>query len=404
MQLSKPEAAGFSSQRLQRINQIMQRHVDAGDAAGMITSVARYGKTVHLAKFGLVDVDANRPMQFDTIFRLASMTKPVTSAAAMLLYEEGAFHLNTPISEFIPAFKNVEVFVRQTDSGLELEPLRSEITFRHLFTHTAGLTYGFPDSDHPIDQLYFHDMWELAQQVTPLTLRRMAERMTRMPLMFQPGARWNYSLSIDLIGHLIEIISGQTLDVFMRERLFEPLGMVDTAFWNPPEKRERQAPMYACQDDPLKLPIQLAPIFAGDEPPPFLSGGGGLFSTLSDYSRFAQMLGNGGELDGVRLFSPKTVAMWSANQAPLEALPYGVTPTDLYHLGYGYSLGTRVLLDVAQSGCAGSAGEFGWDGAFSSFFWVDPKESLYGIMMMQEGLKNHLHKQFKQLVYQALVA
>ena len=403
MQLTTPEQAGFSSSRLKRIDPLMQGYVDRGELAGMIATVARSGQTVYLEKFGLMDREAGKPMQLDAIFRIASMTKPITSAAAMMLYEEGHFHLNTPVSKFIPAYKNAKVLARETESGPELADAEREVAFRHLFTHTAGLSYGWNEND-PVDKLYREASRKAqADGMTP-TLKNAMEALAQLPLAFQPGARWRYSMSIDMLGYLVELISGLPFDVFLEERLFKPLGMADTAFHVPAGKQDRVAAVYGHAPDKEGLQRNDMPL--PTQPPSYVAPGGGLFSTLDDYARFCQMLVNGGELDGARILSPKTVAMFSQNQAPLEALPYGFAAgEDLYHAGYGYSLGTRVLMDVSKTGQAGSAGEFGWDGAFNTYFWIDPRESLYGLLMVQHGPNAYypIAQQFKQLTYQALV-
>ncbi len=406
---TSPESVGFSSERLSRITSLLQGYVDRGELPGMIATVARQGQTVYFEKVGWMDCEARKPMCDDAIFRIASMTKPITSVAIMLLYEEGHFHLNTPIAKFIPAFKDAKVFVCATGSGVELAPLQQDITFRHLFTHTSGLSYGFDPQD-PVDQMYRAISRRLVDANLAMTNKRLVDELTRLPLAFQPGTQWRYSMSIDVLGYLIEVISGLPLEVFLEERLFKPLGMVDTRFYIPPEQADRLVTLYGRPEpesglqriDRLEPPLQ-APF----EPPTWASGGGGLMSTVHDYARFAQMLVNGGELEGVRLLSPKTVALYSLNHAPEEALSCGFW-NDLYHWGYGYSLGTRVLMNVSRSGTAGSVGEFGWDGAFSTYFWVDPQESLYGLLMLQYSpnpynLAHTLHQQFKQLTYQALM-
>jgi len=394
---------GMSAERLARISRMLQRYVAQQTVAGIVATVARRGQTVYLEKFGYADLEAAAPMEFDTIFRIASMTKPITAVAAMMLYEEGWFDLNTFVHEFIPAFKDLKVFVRQTKAGPELEPLARPITFRHLFTHTAGLSYGFDPQD-PVDRLYHEAGATLLHFYAPgarFTNKDVVDALTRLPLAFQPGAHWRYSLSIDVLGYLVELISGKPLDVFLRERIFEPLGMADTDFYVPPAKLSRLAKIYCT--DPSGTGLARVDLPVPTEPPAFLSGGGGLFSTIGDYSRFAQMLVNGGELNGVRLLSPRTVALMEMNQAPAEALPYEQSAGSLKNAGYGYGLGMRVLTDVAASGRAGSVGEFGWDGAFATYFWVDRKEALYGLLMTQhQAWSFPLHQQFKILTYQAL--
>jgi CubicO group peptidase (beta-lactamase class C family) len=408
MNITKIESVGFSPARLARINTLMQRYVDDGKLAGIIATVARRGQTAYMEKFGMMDIEANKPMQFDAIFRIASMTKPITSVAIMMLYEEGHFHLNTPISNFIPDFKDVKVFVGEGESeSYYWTDLERPITFRHLFTHTAGLSYGWNEND-PVDRQYQKAQKESGSDPRKATVKDMVEGLTKLPLAFQPGTKWRYSYAIDVLGYIVEVISGKPLDEFLKERLFEPLGMTDTDFYVPEAKADRLCALYGHPNSPDKLELIEAPAHSQRfQKPAFLSGGGGLVSTIHDYARFAQMLANGGELDGVRVLSPTTVALYSINHAPEAALPYGFAAgEDLYHWGYGYSLGTRVLMDVSKTGIAGSVGEFGWDGAFSTYVWIDPKEALYGLMMLQHAPNAYypIAQQFKQLTYQALIA
>jgi CubicO group peptidase (beta-lactamase class C family) len=397
-------ASSISTTRLQRITAMLQTYLDQQQLAGMAALVSHRGRVVYENSMGMMDLEAAKPMQLDTIFRIASMTKPVTSVAAMLLYEQGAFHLNTPVSKFIPSFKDVEVFVSETSDGLQLEKLAGPLTMRHLFTHTSGLGYA-NDPQHPVDRLY-QQRPEFGPHRDPsTTLKDIVLALTRLPLKFQPGTRWHYSLSIDVIGHIVEIISGQPLDRFFEQNLFKPLTMPDTAFYVPAEKTGRVAEVYGHVDGQPNLQrIENLFVKTLPQPPTYLNAGGGLFSTLHDYARFAQMLVNGGELDGVRLLSPTTVAMMETNQAPAAALPYGFAENDLYHAGYGYSLGMRVLMEVAASGMAGSEGEFGWDGAFSTYFWIDRHEQLFGVLMVQHSPNAYypIANQFKALAYQAL--
>lgn len=401
------ETFGFSTERLGRISTLMQRYVDDGKLAGVIATVARRGQTAYMEKFGMMDIEANKPMQFDAIFRIASMTKPITSVAIMTLYEEGHFHLNTPVTEFIPGFKDARVFVGEgKNGGYYWTDLERPITFRHLFTHTAGLSYGWNEND-PVDRQYQKAQQESGIDMRKATMKDLIESLTRLPLAFQPGTKWRYSYAIDVLGYIVEVISGKPLDVFLKERLFEPLGMVDTDFYIPEAKADRLCALYGHPNNEPTLQRIDMPVHGQQfQRPAFLSGGGGLVSTIHDYARFAQMLASGGELDGARILSPTTVALYSINHMPEAALPYGFAEgEDLYHWGYGYSLGTRVLMDVSKSGIAGSVGEFGWDGAFSTYVWIDPKEALYGLLMLQHQPNTYypIAPQFKQLAYQALM-
>ncbi len=399
-------ASSISKTRLERITTLLQRYVDDKKIAGASALVSHQRQVAYERCVGLRDREANKPVERDTIFRIASMSKPVTSVAAMLLYEEGAFHLNTPVSKFIPGFADTPVYVKEEDGKLVTERLKMPLTMRHLFTHTSGMTYGW-DAKHPVDRLY---QAEPAAKPQPpgstLTLKDTVEALTKLPLKFQPGTHWEYSLSIAVIGHIVEIISGQRLDQFLCERLFKPLGMTDTEFYVPKEKMPRLATMYGHPPDNATLQrIESTFLTVFNEPPVYLIPDGGLLSTLPDYARFAQMLVNGGELDGVRYLSPTTIAMMETNQTPLQALPYGFAENDLYHAGYGYGIGMRVLMDPAATGQYGTVGEFGWDGAFSTYFWIDRKEQLFGLLMLQHHPNAYypIANEFKALVYQALI-
>ena len=291
--------------------------------------------------------------------------------------------------------------MRVTANDMDTEPQKTVLSMRHLFTHTSGISYGDGPND-PVDALYREAMHKY-QYGAPLSNEELVADLAAIPLGFQPGSRWRYGFSIDVIGRLVEVISGKSLDVFLKERIFDPLGMTETGFTVPLKNTTRVASVYRApapgQMDLIREPF---PYLAKSIV--FQSGGGGLASTLHDYARFAQMLVNGGELDGVRLLSPRTVSLMEMNHAPAQVLPYGFTAGSLKHAGYGYGLGMRVLMDVSASGSDGSVGEFGWDGAYATYFWIDRKEQLYGLLMTQ--LSNNpypLHKEFKTLTYQAIV-
>jgi CubicO group peptidase (beta-lactamase class C family) len=371
--------------------------------AGISAGIARRGKDVWRDRFGWLDREAGRPMTDDAIFMIFSMTKPVTGLAAMILYEEGAFDLNTPIARFAPAFRDTPVFAGEKDGGMILAPLDRDITYRDLFTHTSGMSYGWDDT--PVDRAYRAVSERLERAGTPMTNARLIEEMAKLPLRWQPGTQWGYGMSTDVIGALIEIISGNTLADFMAERIFRPLGMADTAFHLPTEKEPRRAVAYGAIAPDVGF-RRLEEFRPPPAPPHFLSGGGGLVSTLEDYTRFAQMLANGGALDGVRILGPSTTALFSLNLMAPGLKLVGADARDPRHEGYGFSLATRVLVDVSASGCAGNAGEFGWDGMLNTYFWVDPREALTGVLMLQRSPSGlvALHREFKQTVYQALVA
>ncbi|MBN1888592.1 MAG: beta-lactamase family protein [Thermoflexales bacterium] len=397
-----PEELGFSSTRLNRMSAVMQRYVDNGQLSGGVAMVGCQGRTVYLDKFGQADIEAGKAVEFDTLFQVASMTKAVTVVAAMMLYEEGYFDLNTPVHAFIPSFKTLKVLARQTEHGLELVDLERDMTFRHLFTHTSGLSYGFDEND-PIDAFYRQSSERLGKEGIKMTSQVMIEQLAQAPLAFQPGSQWRYSMAIDVLGYIVEQISGLALDEFFQTRIFEPLGMVDTAYYVRRKKAERLAVIYEYVDKSGKLKPIKAPV--PKRRPAFPSGGAGLISTVGDWARFAQMLVNGGELDGMRLLSPRTVGLMEMNHASEALLPIRFYPADLRNEGYGLGLGMRVLMDVSRAGRAGSVGTFGWDGAFGTDFWIDRKESLFGLLLLQHYPNNRfpIHQQFKALVYQAML-
>ncbi len=395
MELSTPEELGFSAKRLERINTTMQRYVDQKTLAGIVTLVARRGKVVHFEKLGYQDIATSKPIELDTIFRIYSMTKPITSVALMMLFEQGLVRLTDPVAKFIPEFGKVMVLVGQDG----LTDLEREITIQDLLRHTAGLSYGgYEDTHDPIDKLY--DQVDL----TPpdITNKEMVRRITELPLANQPGQAWRYSVATDVVGHVVEVISDMSLGEFFEEKIFKPLGMADTAFTVPLEKVDRLATLYGKTDeDPLGL-IDVAT--GGDYFNTRLElGGAGLVSTAADYLRFAQLVLNKGELDGVRLLGPKTVELMTANHLPPALLPMAMGEEQMPGLGFG--LGFSVMMDVAQSGWMGSVGLHGWGGWASTHFWVDPEEQLIGILMLQyiPSGTYPIRTDFRTLVYQALV-
>ena len=402
------EAAGMSAKRLERIRPAMQAYVDRGVYAGVNTLIARRGKVVHAGQFGWRDKEAGSAMTADTIFRLYSMTKPIVCVALMTLLEEARFTLIDPLAKYIPAFGGVKVL--ETDGRL-VDPVRP-IMLRDLMTHMSGLTYHFVD-ESDVGKMYNEGKLLDAQ----CSLEAAIDDLARFPLAFQPGTRWRYSVGIDVAARVIEVISGRPLGVFLRERLFEPLGMADTAFAVPPEKRSRLAAMYGRPDVIAAGPtvrseleawskgvndrLDVSRSYPVDSPDVFMRGGHGLFSTIGDYFRFAQMLANGGELDGTRILGRKTLELMHLNYVPAALLPLDIGGLPL--LGYGFGLGSRVLMDVAQSGAPGSAGEFGWSGAAKTTYWVDPKEELVGLFMTQSMMSFDLPEfDLRALAYQAI--
>jgi CubicO group peptidase (beta-lactamase class C family) len=397
MNIVSPEAVGFSSARLARINTVMQRYVDQRKLAGMVTLVARRGQVVHLETCGMADIESDSPMRRDTLFRIYSMTKPITSAAVLMLFEEGQFQLSDPIADFIPAFGDVKVLDNSAGSGVRyVDPVRP-ISIRDLLTHTAGLSYGFDENVY-IDYLYRERVYSLRQNGADPTLEELIGAIAKLPLAHQPGSAYRYSFATDVLGLLVQAVAGMPFEEFLRQRIFEPLGMVDTGFHVPSEQIGRFAANYG-PDQEHGLAVVDAPAtsqFARPTRAP--SGGGGLVSSIGDYLRFAQMLLNQGELDGVRLLGRKTVELMASNH-----LSAGVHPFDEAHNGFG--LGVSVLLDPAQAQNLGSVGSFGWGGAANTKFWIDPREELIGILMLQ-FMPNDTYPvgpNFRTLVYQALV-
>ena len=375
-----PDEVGMDCARLDRIEGYLQRHVDAGRLPGYLVAVTRRGQVAYLAAGGQRHIEDALPAQPDTLFRIYSMTKPITSVAAMMLYEQGAFELNDPIAKFIPAFANTRVYVAGSDLKQVTEPVTEPIRIRHLLTHTSGLTYGFHRT-HPVDALYRAAGHELT---TPAGMDSAAlcEQWASFPLLFQPGSEFNYSVSTDVIGRLVEVLSGQSLGEFFAERILGPLGMADTAF-GLEQPTDRLARLYLTTPDGLAPGDQLGVVVPR---PAFESGGGGLLSTAYDYHRFTQMLLGGGELDGVRLLGPRTVALMRRNHIPggvdLETFGrplYAETPLR----GVGFGLGFSMVLDPVAYGTLASVGDYGWGGAASTAFWVDPAEELTCLFFTQ---------------------
>lgn len=398
MNIARPEAQGFSSQRLARINTTMQRYVDEQKLAGVVTLVARRGQVVHLEKFGMADIEAGAPMELDTLFRIYSMTKPITSAAVLMLFEEGRFRLTDPVGDYIPAFRNVKVLDYTPGVALRtVGPIRP-ITIHDLLTHTAGLSYGF-DEDLYTDELY-RKLWQTLDTDPTFTLADWVEEIAKLPLVHQPSTRYRYSTATDVLGYLVQVVSGLPFETFLQERIFAPLGMGDTAFYAPEEKLQRLAANYGPREEGGLKVIDAPRTSRFARPTKHPSGGGGLVSTASDYLRFAQLLLSKGELDGVRLLGRKTVELMTTH-----ALPAGVYLDNDPASGVGFGLGVSVLLDVGRGKMLGSVGNYGWGGAANTNFWIDPQEQLIGILMTQFMPSNTypVTADFRISVYQALV-
>jgi len=354
---------------------------------------------------GDMDIETGRALAPDSIFRIYSMTKPITSVAAMMLYEEGRFQLDDPISRFLPAFANPQVFTGGSARKPETVAAERPITFRDLFTHTSGLTYGFMGTS-PVDAMY--RLNGLDGGTTQHSTAEFINSLAQMPLQFQPGTRWNYSMSTDVLGHLVEVIAGQPLDDFFRTRIFDPLGMVDTGFSVPDRDADRLTTNYSKRKDG-SLQIADAPATSRYlKPRKFLSGGGGLVGTAADYLRFCGMLLNRGELDGARLLGRKTVDYMTCNHLPsggdLTSMGQAVFSETSYD-GIGFGLGFSVMLDPAKAQVIGSPSEYAWGGMASTMFWIDPQEELTGLLMTQlmPSSSYPLRREMKVLTYQALI-
>jgi CubicO group peptidase (beta-lactamase class C family) len=406
MATTTPASAGMSAERLDRLHRGMQAFVDRRDVSGIITLLARDGKVVDVNAVGLQDVASNRPMKTDTIFRIASMSKPITSVAVMMLLEEGRLQLTDPISRYIPAFKDMKVVTRN-EAGVEtMVPARRPITIRDLLTHRSGLTYGFLDRS-TVGEAYRKGAVSDGLTSTEGTIGENIDKLAQAPLVSQPGAEYHYSLGVDVLGRLVEVVSGTTFDVFLRDRIFKPLQMVDTAFAVPEDQWSRFATVYTPDTTggvrPMKDPETfgttfMSPVAFYKIPKKYFSGGAGLVSTAADYARFAQMLLNGGELDGVRLLSPKTIELMTTSHT--SDLPPGSAGGP----GANFGLGFRVVTDLGATQTLGSVGSYGWSGIYGTTFWVDPQEKLVAVMMVQRYPGSPVAAAFQTLAYQALTA
>lgn len=402
----EPKDVGLDAARLDRIGAHFRRYVDDGRLPGWSLAVSRNGKLAHVDAYGHADIEQGTPMALDTIVRIYSMTKPITAVAALMLWEEGAFELKDPVSRFIPSFADAKVWRGGSVTSPVLTPQTEAMTVADLFMHTAGLTYGFLYA-HPVDDLYRRAGFEWGVP-GGADLADVCDRIAALPLLFQPGSEWNYSMATDVLGRVVEVASGRRLDEFMRERIFEPLGMVDTAFSAPEADHHRVATLYGAAPGTRKA-IPLAAMGQGALTPPlFLGGGGGLVSTLGDYRRFAEMLLWRGELGGVRLLGPRTVDFMATNHLPGDAdltafgrALFSETAFD----GVGFGLGVSVTLDPVKAKVPDSPGSFGWGGAASTSFFVDPLEDLTAVFMTQllPSSTHPLRSQLKQLIHQAII-
>jgi len=402
--LVSPDQVGLSAARLARISAWMKGWVDSGKLPGLLVAVMRKGELAFAETYGRADVERNKPVRPDTIYRIYSMTKPLTSTAIMMLYEEGRFQLDNPISRFIPAFANSRVCVGGSRGKLDTVPAERDITFRDLLSHTSGLTYGFMEAT-PVDALY-RSKNGVDFQTATTSLKDVVERLATFPLIAQPGKAWNYSVSTDVLGYLVEVISGQPFEKYLVENVIKPLGMVDTDFFVPESKHDRFSANYQAGaggkleviDDPTKSRYL--------KPRTVNSGGGGLVSTASDYLRFCKFMLNKGELDGVRLLGRKTVELMTMNHLRGDMADMG-TPrwSESTAEGIGFGLGFSVTLDPAKAHIVGSRGEFSWGGAASTTFWCDPTEDMAVVMLTQlmPSTTYPIRRELRVLAYQAIV-
>ncbi len=410
-----PEDVGMSSERLERIGEVVGAHVKSGAVPGAVAMIAREGKVVYTDAWGMADKEEGDAMKPDTIFRIYSMSKPITSVALMMLFEEGKFQLQDPVGKYIPELMEMEVVANEDDrvsqpglnfpdtdpdsapgptpkGTIDTVPARRPMTVQDLLRHTAGFTYGFFGST-PVDKRYIAS----GILVRDKNIEDTVNKLSKIPLLYQPGEKWHYSVSVDVQGRLIEVLSGMPFDKFLEERIFEPLDMVDTAFYVPEDKMDRFAQMYSPNGKGGLVPSDPNMSRNYVVAPTLFSGGGGLVSTANDYMRFSQMLLNGGELDGNRLISRKTLELMTADH--LEGIQDGIGN------GYTFGLGFAVAQDLGLIGGLTSPGEFNWGGAAGTKFWVDPEEDLIGVWMIQilphTGLP--FGDEFKNLTYQAII-
>jgi CubicO group peptidase (beta-lactamase class C family) len=395
----KPESVGFSSQRLERLHTLIQDEIDKKQLAGAVTILARHGKVVEYRTYGKRDLATGAAITRDTIFRDYSMTKPVTGVAMMILYEEGKWQPSDPVAKYIPEFAHLKVFKGMDGDGkmILVDPDHAP-TMRELMTHTAGFGYGFI-TNTPVDKMYRDE-----KVLQSANLQEMIDRLAKIPLLYQPGKGWAYSISMDIQGYIVEKLSGQSLPDFMREHIFEPLGMRDAGFYVPEDKRGRFATLYNVNPK--------GELFAGDpgdfaKQPTMASGGGGMVSTAEDYFRFASMLDNGGELDGKRVLAPSTVKLMTSNHTPDSLLTgeFGIGMS-VIRPGFAWGYDCAVIFDPTEANLSDGKGTFFWDGAAGTWFFVDPTNDIVFVSMIQRrgGSDNHaLEYRAHAVVDQALV-
>jgi len=405
MTVVKPELVGFSSERLENLHKLMQQAVDQKQMAGIVTILARHGRVVDYRTYGVSDLASGTPIKKDAIFRDYSMTKPVTGVAMMILYEQGKWLPSDPIAKYVPEFAHLKVFNGvDADGKMILVDPGHPPTMRELMSHTAGFTYGF-FGDTPVDKMYRD-----AHLLDSKNLQEFIDKLAKLPLLYQPGEGWTYSMSMDVEGYIVEKLSGQTLPDFMREHIYTPLGMKDAGFYVPADKRNRFASVYTTGPDGELVPAAGSPSgravdYAAE--PTMPSGGGGMVSTAEDYYRFAQMMANGGELNGKHILSPATVKLMTSNHVPVELLTgkFGIG-AQVMRSGMGYGYNCAVVFDPPEANLPEGRGTFFWDGAAGTWFWVDPTNDVVFIGIIQRMLgpaSPPLEYRSRAVVYGALV-
>jgi len=391
-----PEQVGLSAEKLSRTQSAIQKLVDEERIAGGIVAVARRGKVVQFETCGMMDIEDQKPMRRDTIFRIYSMSKPITSVAAMILYEEGKIKLDDPVSKYIPQFKKLDVVADPDAEEVTAVPAEREMTVRDLMRHTSGLTYGIFGNTN-VDKLYRKSIQLSAGGET---LNRMTEKLAAIPLLYQPGSKWHYSVSTDVLGRVVEVASGQSLDKFLADRIFKPLGMEDTAFYVPADKIGRFSTNYGPDPQGGLRPIDEPETTRYAKIPSFFSGGGGLVSTASDYMRFCLMLLNKGRVGDGRLLKAETVEVMTKNQLPEQAFPIGSGE----RAGVGFGLGFSVRVDRSSAASASRVGEYGWGGMASTHFWISPNDEMAVVVLTQHiPYSNQAERAVKPIVYDAIL-
>ncbi len=400
---ARPEEVGLSTPHLARITQWMRRWVDSGKLPGLLVAIVRNDRLAWFETCGYRDVETKRAVEPDTIYRIYSMTKPITTVAALMLYEEGCFQLDDPVAKFIPAFADTRVFAGGDADSFTTEPLVRPVTVHDLMIHTSGLTYGF-QHEHAVDALYRKRQVEFNANIGPLA--GVVEAAAAQPLVFQPGTRWNYSVSTDVLGRLVEIWSGVPLDTFFDERILRPLDMRDTGFHVPEGQGDRLASSYIQADDGGLALVDPAGESRFLEPAVTLSGGGGLVSTAADYLRFVRMLRGHGTLEGARILGRKSVELMTTNHMPGDLADMGRPRfAEMPFAGIGFGLGVSVLLDPAKARILGSPGEYAWGGMASTAFWADPAEDMIVLLLTQlmPSSAYPIRRELRVLTYQALL-